>query len=103
MTELTYEGPTGDPLYANRYRIQKDASSNRYTTQRNSGISQSSSSTPLGLQTQNLPTHAEDVGDRFPTPPPVTKSHRPEIPQRSPSRVLKGGMFEGLEEDRVYR
>jgi hypothetical protein len=95
MTELTYEGPTGDALYANRYRIQKDVGSNRYTAQRDSGISQTSSN-PLGLQTQGLSTHTEDVGSRFPsTPPTVSKSHRPEIPQRSPSRVLKGGMFEG--------
>jgi hypothetical protein len=101
-SELTYEGPTGDPLYANRYRIQKDASSNRYTAQRDSGISHSSSSTPLGLQTQGLPPHMKDVGGRFPPPPPLaSKFHRPEIPQRSPSRVLKGGMFEGVEENRI--
>ena len=93
MSGLSYEGPTGEALYANRYTMRKDPDSNKFTAQNDSMVSQSSSGSPMAVQ--NLPTHMEYVQEIYRTPPPVPQSNnRPEIPQRSPSRVLPGFMFE---------
>jgi hypothetical protein len=97
MTGLAYEDPTGDQFYANRYKIQKDANSNRYTTHRDSVVSRSSNGSVLAIQTHGLPTHFEDAGARFhKTTPPVAQGYRPDIPRRSPSRGINGGRVENF-------
>ncbi|CAG8949040.1 hypothetical protein HYFRA_00002168 [Hymenoscyphus fraxineus] len=53
MQGLTYEGPTGEALYANRYHMTREVGSGRYKVERDSGMSHTDGS-PLSAQDESV-------------------------------------------------